>query len=867
MLRKSLSPSGLLSLLCLLPLSWACGPQAPSGGITADIKLVDHSGGLKRQSLRAAALPRLISRLQIFAMNVDGSTVAETNLVENPGPDEEQLIYEGGEWELERVAAGQNYTLVGNAFLGSNPDSRIDRALAFTGRLDSIEVVAGVVQNVGVLTLESTGIRIPGVDDTPPSPPNPLSANVLASGQALRVTIGNPVEEDATGYLLAISTSTLTQTPTIAQGTQYTAGQTLAPGIGVIEVGTFSGPAIVNITQLVDNQSYTVLAYAFDTDLDNRALNYSSPATAFATPQDSLPPDVPGNLGIADLSPQTVEISFVAPGEDMGDINSGPAASYELRASLDLNDLTDPASFEALPVLAPPPPAQTGTVATFERSFAALGVTGQEVFYVGLRAIDAAANAGQIATAMYMPNIDVPPAITAVDPVIALSGAQLTISGANLGVQAGMLSLTSTTGTITQSLPLMVNLWGNDQVIALLPAEAKSGTLTVTRAGDMARASIFLPVATGLPDALLDYEFPFATAGAPGLTEDTAALYREFGGGPEEGAIERIRDISVEGVAYAPFNSNQASTAITGTYHAGYDLFWFVASNEALSMTSAFVRSSTIAPDPVRVPQSVAAGGADSVAAVLLDGGLGGQYPGLISFSRDGLIRTATVADVRTQPFNAFSTITSTSADIALDRVTVARNNQADLLMAHRAFNQTTMEGRLMLSLGNTSTTTFAPINAIEAPRMGTNVRVLSTPQTPGGLETFVIVYEAIESDGRVEIRVMRLQDYGSLVGIAPFTTIALDRRLDDAGLILREGEVWLTIASAVVDQNATLQYTEIPVSSLQLTDLPPGQFPGVTLDIAFDDMRASLGCKPLPMSSCAIVWSGDFANVVFVRR
>ena len=47
----------------------------------------------------------------------------------------------------------------------------------------------------------------------------------------------------------------------------------------------------------------------------------------------------------------------------------------------------------------------------------------------------------------------------------------------------------------------------------------------------------------------------------------------------------------------------------------------------------------------------------------------------------------------------------------------------------------------------------------------------------------------------RTEVRLLRLANYGSAPGHAPFPEINGDRRLEDIGLVERENATWIAIA------------------------------------------------------------------------
>src|SRR5688500_9991487 len=99
---------------CALVLSAAaiaCAPDAQLGAVTAHLQFPEPPGkeGTTRKALRLNVVPLAVARLQILAYEVDGSTLAETNLFAFPATENElRLDPTGGTWRLEQIPIGPN---------------------------------------------------------------------------------------------------------------------------------------------------------------------------------------------------------------------------------------------------------------------------------------------------------------------------------------------------------------------------------------------------------------------------------------------------------------------------------------------------------------------------------------------------------------------------------------------------------------------------------------------------------------------------------------------------------------------------------------------------------------------------------------
>jgi hypothetical protein len=102
-------------------------------------------------------------------------------------------------------------------------------------------------------------------------------------------------------------------------------------------------------------------------------------------------------------------------------------------------------------------------------------------------------------------------------------------------------------------------------------------------------------------------------------------------------------------------------------------------------------------------------------------------------------------------------------------------------------------------------------------PKAGPNFEILAVPDRPGGTERFVIVYESIEAGGRHDIRILALELYGTHPGLRPFPATSGDRRLEDAGLIVRGGRAWIAVLAVGprLEDSLELFYTESSASQL----------------------------------------------------
>lgn len=844
--------SALALVLC------ACGDPAP-GGITAHLEFRESPS---QHNLRLAALPSLVDRLQISALDVAGSTLATTVLARNPSGDEAPLLEEGGTWVLEKVPSGADRVILAKAFLAENAVPRLNRALAYVGKRGGITVSPGQVSDIGTLELIRAPVRLPETDDDPPAPPGPVTVLPVASGGALRVTFQKPADDDVAGYVLAVAktASVGAEAPALAPKTVVTEGDLLAPGIQVAVIWPFQRTEIITLEGLEDGVPYSVLVYAYDGDdpddpSTGAPLNFSVAARGFGIPIDTTPPGAPTQLQIIPAA-GAAELSFVAPGDDRGGANVVAVGNFEIRTALLRSELETPEAFLLRPEVAPPPVAPPGTSLRFTRNLTELSVPVGVPFFVGVRARDLAENPGPIAIAQLTYNATVAPALTLAAPTIGLAGRELSLTGRDLGVTRGTAQIIAT-DTSTLTYPLIVARWSDAEVVVILPTNARSGRVQLTRPDGQA-AEIYVPVIGPAVGPVDEYLPPFELVSRQRESgESLAVLYAETRSGPT-GALERFFDGVNDGPRYGPRIADDFSTVIRGAYSRALDLWWFVAADEPNSMSASFIDSSTVATFPFRLDNAVGAGQVDGLGLAFLAGP--GAAPGMVAFTVGGTLRTATVADVRADRFNGFYAQTSTS--VAYRGVRLGQKQNGELLLAlQRVGVRSTLQ--LWSNPGGLDPSTFVVLNGADVPETGPGIEVVAIES--GAAEEFVIAYESIEA-GRTQVRLLRVDDYGTVRGYAPFPPGNADRRLDDLGVVRRNGTPYLAVLSSRVETNVEPSYTEVPLSAL-IERRADGGHPGVVLDTAPDDTGARLGCKRVASGYCPILLSSDTAALFFLRR
>ena len=855
-----------LPLWALLAGAAGCSEPSPAGGLTARIEFgtteapdrasVSPTGVEQRalRSLRTAAVPEFVDRLQILALDVDGSTLAQTNLYAEPNEAQLRLFREGGTWTLDAVPAGTNRRLAGRAYFGPNSDPRLNGALVYTGQIDGVTVIAGQTTDAGVLVLRPGPDRIPEADFEPPPPPRALQVDAQPAGEALDVSWQPPNAEDVAGYIVATSSVSTGPRPAIERGTALVVGDAIDPAFRVVARLEGAAATTATIEGLTNGVLFEVLVYAFDDDATGAPLNFGAPSTAFGTAADTAPPAAPGQLTVSVSQPQVATIAFVAPGEDGPTDLTGRPAQYEIRTGPARGALEDPTTFVDQAGVVAPAPSPPGATITVERSFDALGVTPPDLRYVAVRAVDASGNAGPIAIAVLDPNDTAPPIISRLTPPIAFAGRELQIRGARFGAAPGTVTLTGTESA-NETVSLEVRAWTDQQILAQLPPAATTGRLTVTRADNRsvpARLAI-IERQENVPDAVPP---PFGFI-AHGQTSQVAALYRDRGSSTVESATERIVDLSTsEGIAWAAVFLPQPAARVATSKNRSRFVFAAAYPDGRLDIT--LVNSSTtVLADPFRQTTSLGTQPPDALSLAARPSA-DDRAPVLVAFTLQGNLRIGAIADARFAPPNQFALVSSTDAEF--DAVAVAVADTGAGLVAHR----TTTATGAALSVRRSATAEPDSFELVpgDGPRAGPRVLVRAVPNDSG---SFVIAYEQDDDDdGR--IRVFDADRFPG-PGLAAFGTgggAGDDLRLEDLGWVEHDGDLYLAVAAVSGDDDdvSRLHYTEIPWSALAGPD--PGdavtedRWPGVQLDAVSDLARPRLGCALRPAMRCPIAWIGD---------
>ena len=859
----------LVALGLLLAGTTGCGET--NGGLTARIEFGSSNPStdadlnaprvgfarraIESSDLRWSAVPDFVDRLQILALDTDGSTLAETNLYAEPTATQLRLFREGGTWSLDGVPAGDNRRLVGRAFFGPSATPRLDRALVYRGELTGITVVAGRTTDAGVLLLAPGPERVPEADFEGPPPPAQPNTTAIASGGAVSVTWTPPEAQDVAGYLVAISEMSATG-PEVepTRGQRFSLGANLGARFRIAAITDASTNTVI-VDGLTDGVPVSIALYAFDDDAQGEPLNYGAPALMFGTPFDSAAPGPIVGLTAQTNGPDNADIEFVAPGEDGPTDTVGRPERYDIRTAAAAAVLTNPASFEALAGVNPPPVAPPGTTVRFSRSFAALGIQPGIERYIGIRAVDAAGNAGSIAVATVTLTSSLAPAITRFRPAVAIAGRDLLIEGRRFGLETGQVTLAGTESSTTV-LTLPVAGWTDSEILVQLPNEAGTGLVAVTRA-DGAVAEHPLTVVAQVPGVLSNDGIPFAFAAA-GPRGQVAAVYRERGS-PIEGAIERFVNLAPEAMPWAPASLDLRSDQIVAAQSD--QRFLFASHNSEGRLDIASVTTSTVvAAAPFRQIASLGTEPPDSLGVALRPSD-NDTVPALVVFTLQGTLRTGGVDDARNGAPDVYFPVTSTVVDYDAATVAVAADGTA--LLAHRTNTGTTARLSLRESASG-EPGEFELVNPASggAPQAGPKIIVRSQPGTTG---PFIIAYEHVDLDGTVRIRLLTADRFGATVGIAPFDEEGL--QLQDIGWVFRASELYLAVAAIRAGVSSTeLHYTELPYSAMSGPDTE-GLWPGAILDVGPADTRARVGCAFEIMSVCPIAWMGDSTGIVFLRR
>lgn len=832
--------------------------EAQTGGVTAQIVFDNSTHGALRRALREAAVPNEIDRLEIAVYDELNTLLDKTVLARTPVGDQLQLVPSGGSWTLDNVLAGTNRRLVVQAILGIENS----RLLALQGVVEGIEVRAGETNDVGTVTLTFLpGIQL-GEDMEPPAPPM-LDVSSRPEGGALLVTVRPPNDPDAAGFVIAYSSTVATAPAISRERAVVLPGDFLAPDVIVVTWTMSPNPVMLTIPGLVDGTTYNVFAYSFDEDEDGDPLNYSAAAVRAVQVLDTAPPTAPIGLTITASGADSAEIRFNGPAEDPNGM--GTPIRYEIKASTDRTSLGN--DFDRLPTAANPLPVAPGDpfVATF--TFSQLGVTGAETFYIGVRAMDEAANWGPVAFAEFTVNPNLPPVINGTFPEGALEGETVRLLGTQFETETGTVTLITRTGTIS----LRVLAWSDRDVAVRVPVGAPSGNVVLIRARDQrASAAFFLPVFGRRPGILQPAVGPFDIVGAP-LAEPqrvSAFLDARDVGVNVELALQRIYNETPEGNRFNPFTAAETTT-VAGTYSLQQDLFLFLAStNLANSLEAFLVSTSTLTPLNTRRTLT-GVGNVDGLSVVTLTSTPApDNLSVLIAASTGGRVLLSRMPDFFSSPFTPLTV----SATAGADRVTAVRgagtsSATSTLAIAYR----TGVNGgrRLALKIG---TGDGAPLDMLTDVQPGGGPRVYERFQMvdlPGiGV---ALAYEEVLADGRSDIRLLPISRFGQGPGYAPFPALVAgeeSRRLEDVGVVQRpNGETWVALAiSQRRFDGKQLIYAEIDPSRVSM-DVRDNRR-GIVLDTVLTAVNARLGCKPVRLTFCPIIWNGPSANgTLFMRR
>lgn len=860
--RRAAAPLALAAIFSTI----AC-TDGPTGGVTARLVIDTEARGVLRRALRAAEVPAEIGRLEITALDAAGTTLATTVLALAPAAGEQQLVPAGGTWRLDGVSVGDDRVLRARAFLAPE----LGGALALEGEKRGIVVRAGETTDAGTVTLTLLpDVRLPSLDRTPPAPPLPITVQAIAEGGALRVSWSQPADPDTGGYVVAYTATASTGVaPEIQRGRIAVGpGEMLSPGVVVGAWINDPAAGSVILEGLTDLTTYQIFVYAFDLDAQNRPLNYSAAAAEFGSPRDTSPPAAPVGFTVTASGTRSATLRFEAPGEDG---TMGLPVRYEVRAAVARGPVTDPAQFVQLREIEPPPVAAPGTQVTFLRTFEELGVDGGEIFFVGVRAIDAAGNAGPISVAQYAVNPNLVPVITAAGPEVAIAGAALSLSGALFGARTGTVTLEIATST-SSPISLPINAWRDQEISVRLPPDARSGLIVVERASDGARSEpFFVPVIARVPGELAPFELPFEAAGAP-LAPDlvvTALLDFVDTGGQFELAIERLFNETNEDVRHAPLVSAEPFSALAATYSLPHDRFLFLASTAIdQELHALIVSTSTLTPLATRRTLA-GAGRADGLGIAILSSTVTpNALPAVIALSSDGRVLAGTVADLATDGLGPLTVVATAAADLATV-LYAARGSTAasELVIAYRSGGPT--DGRLAVHTlrgDGTMLDDLVELAPGRGPELGGRIRLIDAPGAG-----VVVAYEERLADGRTDLRLLPISLFGQGPGLAPLPALGPSdppRRLEDVGLVERDGgEVWIAVASSrPVLGGRQLNYTEI--DPMQLAASGRSGRRGVDLELFLAEAEARLGCKPYPMPICPLIWNGvEGPSLLFVRR
>ena len=806
------------------------------GGITARIEFSAVPGTVQR-SLRFAALPEGVGRLEIEVLAPDDTRLGQAILDLRPGPGESLLEPSGGRWRIDGVPAGQNRSLIARAF----PNGMVSLSEpSFAGRIDGLSVEPGQITQAGVLVLSPSGNRDPRFDQDAPSPPS-LSLESDPRGEQVVVRWTPGSEPDLAGHLIAVDRRLNGSTPMLPRSASFETGDLLAADV-VVAARASLGEATSLVLEGAEGVPVRVLIYAYDADADGRPLNWSAPSASTTTPLDTSPPGSPSDL-TARLG-TGLALSFIAPGEDG---TEGQISALELRGGSSPDQLTT--SFESFPSLPLPVDLLPGPGTAVQ---AQIAVDASSVpAWVGLRARDRAGNEGAIAVAEVQRLAPLPLRIDRVSPAIAIATGDLELSGSAFGPLPGRLEWVET--STTRRLP--IRRWTDTFVTTEVPAEARSGQLRLFRNdGSSTQVAMAVIAQRPLPFTSMD---PFELISGPREPSGQVrvhGLHREEGrfGSPTH-TLEHLVDGTPLGVSYIPLLEPR-STAVAGDYRSDIDLFAFVSGGGADRLTTSVVSGSTVAPNATRLPEGASIGGVDGLSLILLGGGTGDRPPAFLALTEGGAFRAARVSDLRLEPFDTFQQVGTLGPFRALTGVRGPDGGRLTVLEGSASPSERSL-WTVPLDGDPTGLVRWGSVGPSEA---GAAVRPVPTTAD------YLLAHERPDPTGEVHIAFGLARVPGPLPHLLRISGGAA--RLEDLGFVQDPGGTRVVLLwSAMNAGQAELRWTEVEVSDLASATVA---IRTVALDIAPEDVRGRLGCKIHPASHCLAVWGErEGTPLLFERR
>ncbi|MEE2901675.1 MAG: hypothetical protein VYC39_05065 [Myxococcota bacterium] len=864
----------LLTLIGISSLSLHCGfSGSDTGGVTASLQYEGRQNQTIQQGLRVAAPPPEIDRLLISVLSVQGSTLAAVELTID-GTGQNQLLREGGSWQISEVPVGIDHILVAQAFFGiREADASQHGRLAFEGRRQNIRVESGKITDAGVLTLTRTQTaRIPRLDYDAPEPIPGLSISSSPEGNGLLISGTPSRDSDFAGAIIAISSSTIARAGLLTRGSSIAVGRTLPGQTNILVRAIYHAPwdTPLEISGLTDETNYQVYAYAFDRDFSGQPLNFAEPVMREGTPRDTTPPGPVEDITVTASVAGRFQVVFRSSGED-GTI--GQVAGYQIRVDLERARLRDTENFPRLTEITPPEPVMPGETTTITAKFEDLFVSATDDFSVGIRAFDAAGNLGPIAVTDYTLSATISPSILQINPAIGLAGQTITVTGTRFGISAGRIELRQDADVTPKTLTLPVEAWSDQQVTFSLPQEALSGVLSLIRQDGRGVINQYLAIVRELDTDLPQLLTPF---GYRGVTVATGTQFSAlFSARPVPGVlgsfeidVEQVINGRLQGTRYETYLQTAALSAVGASADPASGQFVYVAATQGQSNLNAWlISSSTSSPNNVRRLNVASEPNIDSLSLNLLDTS-GNTLPAVLATAANGQIKIFQSNDLRSSSFVEGPTVTSTPAIAKF--VTLRRRQEGgafQYLMTYREGGS--LDGRLVIQTANgqgNGPIQFNRPNFTERPRIGEESRILDVP----GLG-FVIAYEEQQIGGRNDVRLLALSEYSS-VGFAPFAESNLNRRLHDVGLVTRNGAPFIAVLFSTVTGGHRLHYAEIDPNDLVANGR--GSYGAIDLGLWADPLgtirpQGRLSCAEGLQSICTIVWAGYSSqdNAMFIRR